>query len=599
LGDELDDRGVPPLIRALSDRAESVQEAAIQALKKIGDSVAVDALVHCFFKGSAAVRWRAAQALKALRWRPDSVEEQIQWFITNGEFNMLSSFGVAAVQPLAAALDSPAFEQRVAIVAVLEQLEDRSVEKPLLRALLDEHPSVRTAAANALARFPDTNVVAAVIRTLGDPERNVREAAANSLGKLGDPAAVNPLIRLIEDKCWEVRTAALEALGRLGDSRASQPIAERMQDDNEDVRQSAVQAVGSVGDDSILEKLVMTLVDDNISVRGAATRALYKLCPEWESSERVKKLLPALKAELKGRQANTQFAATGLLKRIGGLDAADGLMAEIALASTSVSLDKKTAVSTAILRELLNDPDTTLRFAGELASPASGHAINLAASLPAAERPDLTELVIYTAGGDVLHDWPPGAAKQRIKLAQLVKDQASRLTREIHLGDFNRLLVGTATEHMVVKASENGVALVRSLLPGAAPVPPTEPGPPVFPLALSAETREAITHWLYTAPSTRGVFLRGLRFADKTFVGDLDSQLYPTSSLEHLYGAVAEVFLALRQHSPLQISWIFSRTAVHFTRRPDASILGAFAYTKMTAEDLLELAQRFAEFRGL
>ena len=49
LGDLQDARTLPPLLRALNDRAEAVQEIAIQGIKKLEDRRAVDALVAKLF----------------------------------------------------------------------------------------------------------------------------------------------------------------------------------------------------------------------------------------------------------------------------------------------------------------------------------------------------------------------------------------------------------------------------------------------------------------------------------------------------------------------------------------------------------------------
>lgn len=601
LGDELDERALPALIEALADQSEAVQVAAIKALKKIGGSAAIAPLVKCFFRGSARVKWSAAQALKALQWKPETAEEKIQWFIANGEFHMLPAFGAAVIKPLKAVLDTLSFEQRVAAVGALESIADPSAEELLVWALSDQHPSVRTAAANALAGFRSPAVTKALGDALIDTESNVREAAAHALGNCGDSSVIEPLIRLLDDKQWQIRTAALEALGKLGDVRACQPIADRLQDQNESVRQSAIEAAGRVGDDAVLDKLVFNLVDDNSNVRGAAARALQQICPDWESSPRVKRLLPTIQAELKNREANTQFAAAGLLRRVGSMETVDLEVAEMALASTVMAAEKRDSGSLPILKELTGDTDNALRFAAELAAAANGQAIRVGASLPAADRPPLAEVVIYSGQRDLIHEWPLGTARQRLRAVDLATQQAQRLTKDLNFGEFQRLEACSDDGRWVIKISENGSALVRI---GTLAVPETAhrlaTPQSIRPPIPDECVRASVTTWLRAAASVPGIFWRGTRFVDKTIACDMDSHLYSMTAIEQLFAGAAEMFQSLSRPHPVErITFICSRTAIHFARRPDATLFGAFTQAASSQEVQTNLNKAVAEFQGL
>lgn len=354
-----EERAVRALMNAARDPVEPVQEAAILALEKHGDPLATDTLVAALLgPGGHTVRWRAAHALKALNWRPKSNAEEIRYLVALGELERMVAFGEAAVSAVAGVLADSPYERRVAAVNVLGEIGGSAVMKPLQNALHDSDALVRTAAAYALARVNNPQVVPSLIHGLKDNDRNVRVAVALGLGKLGDARAVEPLIRSLDDREWEVRAAALESLGRLGDARAFQPVAEHLDDRDQEVRQYAADAVAQVGDESIVEKLVMTLVDANTGVRQAAARALNKLDPYWDRSERVQRLLPAIQSAATSKDAGVQFAVASLLKRISGRSA---VAATLPTAGSEV--ERAPLTTTAVLQDLLRDRDAEVRLA--------------------------------------------------------------------------------------------------------------------------------------------------------------------------------------------------------------------------------------------
>ncbi|MCU0785856.1 MAG: HEAT repeat domain-containing protein [Verrucomicrobia bacterium] len=358
LGDLKDDGALHALIGAVRDPVEPVQEAAIQALERQGEMAAVGPLVSALLHGTPTIQWRAAHALKVLQWRPRTEAEEIQSLVAMGEIERTLVFGAAAVNAVAAVLKTGSYEKRVAAVNVLGEINEPTVIKPLQDALRDPDALVRTAVAYALARVGGPQVVPGLIHALKDNDRNVRVAVAVALGKLSDARAVEPLILLLKDKEWEVRAAALESLGRLGDARAFKPVAERLDDKDQEVRQYAVDAVAQVGDESIIEKLVLTMVDGHSGVRQAAARALPRLDPYWDRSERVQRLLPTLQTAARNKDSAVQFAASNLLKRLSGRSSSEGTLA---LARSEVERKRHTIVT--ILQDLLRDRDAEVRLA--------------------------------------------------------------------------------------------------------------------------------------------------------------------------------------------------------------------------------------------
>ena len=630
LGDLRDSRTLPPLLRALNDRTETVQEAAIQSLKRLDDREAADALVPKLLHGTPTIQWRAAQTLKSLGWRPKTSEEQIRFFIATGQIERLAPFGAEAVRPLTEIVQDHTSEKRIAAVNVLGEIADATVLNPLQTTLRDADPLVRTAAAYALAQAGCLPAVPGLIAALKDRERNVRLAAAVALGKLGDPQCVPALIQLLNDRDWEIRGAALEALGKLGDARAFATVAKHLEDADQEVRESAADALGRVGDESIVEKLVMTMVDAHSGVRQAAARALTKIDPNWENSDRVRRLLPSIQASLKNKDTGVQSAAAGLLRRVSGSNAP-----ETGTAAGRSDAEQKQQTATHILLALLRDADLNLRLAavesiGQLRLAACADYLqplrddpdpwvrraaqeslaNLAASEPAskvtflkstvpppaeADRPGVEDVLLCSPFG-ALHEWRCRDARGWLRLFRYVAGQAQPLVRLMTLGDFKRLEIQAGDCRILIVALDEGGIMVRVKNPPAAAAP-AKPAP-----AVTGETmKERVTEWLRQTPSVRGVLMRGIRFADQTIVCDVDSRDITVTALEEVYRAVAETFQTLQsqQIAPTRLLWICERAGLHCVRRTDGTILGAFAAAKAGETDTAELNRQLAEFHAL
>jgi len=118
---------------------------------------------------------------------------------------------------------------------------------------------------------------------------------------------------------------------------------------------------------------------------------------------------------------------------------------------------------------------------------------------------------------------------------------------------------------------------------------------------MSEESKEQITQWLRTYPTVRGSLVRGIRFADETFVSDVDARDFPATALEQAWRSVADTFQVLSaQHlPPTRLTWVHERTVLHCVQRADGAILGVFLSRKTTDADPVALDKLLAEFQGL
>lgn len=118
---------------------------------------------------------------------------------------------------------------------------------------------------------------------------------------------------------------------------------------------------------------------------------------------------------------------------------------------------------------------------------------------------------------------------------------------------------------------------------------------------MNEETKQRITDWLRTTTPVTGALVRGIRFADQTFVCDFDSRDFPMSALEQAWRSVADTFQVLSaQHlPPSRLTWIYERALLHCVRRQDGAILGVFVSKKITATDRAALDRALEEFLAL
>jgi hypothetical protein len=117
----------------------------------------------------------------------------------------------------------------------------------------------------------------------------------------------------------------------------------------------------------------------------------------------------------------------------------------------------------------------------------------------------------------------------------------------------------------------------------------------------SEQAKQRITDWLRRSPAVRGVLVRGVRFADQTFVSDFDSRDYPAGALELAWRSVADTFQVLTAHRlpPTRLTWVYERSVLHCVRRDDGSILGLFVAKNLVEQSREGVDRLLSEFTSL
>lgn len=118
---------------------------------------------------------------------------------------------------------------------------------------------------------------------------------------------------------------------------------------------------------------------------------------------------------------------------------------------------------------------------------------------------------------------------------------------------------------------------------------------------MNAVSPEQLTKWLRTTRATRGTIVRGVRFADESFISDVDTKDFPALALEQAWRVVSDAFqvLTAQRIPPTRLSWVYEKAVLHCVRRHDGAILGIFVMRKAADLDMAGLNKMLAEFLSL
>jgi HEAT repeat protein len=277
-------RDIPGLIAALKHHEESVRQESAEALGRIGDEQAIEALITALddpysfdpavvYRGDRSweemgseemvypVRKAAGEALDRILKKKRSPRPDINGLVARNDVEGLIAaldyernddslrpwrqVEKLSLQNVLAIVDVDSGWVRYFAAEALNKLEDRRAAEAMLKALEDHDPRIRKEAIYAIGKFHERRAVEPLLRILGEENERLAEIAVWALGEIGDERAVEPLIaKLLHDKSWSMRDRAALALGSIGDNRAAPALADRSRmDENEVVRSRATRAL--------------------------------------------------------------------------------------------------------------------------------------------------------------------------------------------------------------------------------------------------------------------------------------------------------------------------------------------------------------------
>ena len=236
---------VPHILGRLRDKSKDVSEAAISAIGVLGGTSNVPALGERLSDKGWRIRLSVVRAVgklqgphagkvlvRALGDRSSKVDEAAR--------EALLRLGEASLPSLQKVLSRKDEKVSQGAVEIASQIGGSGAVPVLVAALRGQRSKVRLAAARGLVKIADPNSVKPLVSALQDSDTKVRVAAADALGKIADAAALNDLIRALEKNRRDVRIAAAYALAEIGGWRAGSALRRASrQDGDETVRLAA------------------------------------------------------------------------------------------------------------------------------------------------------------------------------------------------------------------------------------------------------------------------------------------------------------------------------------------------------------------------
>lgn len=218
-------RAVSPLlltVRDVKDEDADVRGAALRALGRIRDPVAIPELIEALGTPEASLPQRIAE--------------------------ILVRFGDDAVGPLCRELRNRESEvRRMWAAEILGWLGNAEAAIPLIESLGDVNPEVRAKSAGALGKLSESRAIDRLLEMLlSDPIPFVRTRVAQALGAIGNPRVIDHLVQVLKDPEWWVRIRAIEALEQIGRESAGTLLA-ALEDEDGEVRRRAATALERMG----------------------------------------------------------------------------------------------------------------------------------------------------------------------------------------------------------------------------------------------------------------------------------------------------------------------------------------------------------------
>ena len=223
LGALRDQRATEPLLRLFGrtppDSGLFVE--IINALGRLGDPRAGDALSPLLDHPDAEVRTSAAAALDATGYRPTDRGGEARRLVAQCRWVELVALGwETAGSPLMRMLKDGDYKSRRAAVAGLAHFGAENAQEPLIEALMDSDPDISTAAAEALGRIGNAQAIGALA------DHCARYAPAggyrnNPQAPYGEQARANewvkPIETLIQSAAGAISAADLRRLAAMQD----------------------------------------------------------------------------------------------------------------------------------------------------------------------------------------------------------------------------------------------------------------------------------------------------------------------------------------------------------------------------------------------
>ncbi|GAB4387951.1 MAG: HEAT repeat domain-containing protein [Thermodesulfovibrionales bacterium] len=253
---EADERGVYPLIKALSDENPGVQDAAMRSLVAIGGEVVAYMVIPLLRENS---------------------------YLRNTALLILKELGPVSVPLLYPLLKDKDEDVRKFGLDLLGEIKEGVSTDMIMPLFHDPNANVRAAAAGAAAALECVDAVPRLVEALGDEEW-VCFSALEALGSMRAEGAVPAITELLGSGYPAIRYAAIETLGRIGSAQSASALLMHASASSGMERAAAIKSLVQIGETPSLsgglEVLIDLLREGDWEEKQVAIRGLVKLGTE-------------------------------------------------------------------------------------------------------------------------------------------------------------------------------------------------------------------------------------------------------------------------------------------------------------------------------
>ncbi|MDR5675018.1 MAG: HEAT repeat domain-containing protein [Armatimonadota bacterium] len=264
-----DPRALEGIRFALGDRSEQVVQEAVTQVQQAADAGAVDGLIRVLGRRERTLQNAASQAL--VRIGAPAVRPLLETFkdrnlrrrVHNQVLRIIEDIKGRAVEPLLGALEDENQYVRAYAVALLGRLGDERAVEPLVRLFLTD-ARLQETVVNTLPRLEERGVLEA---PSGDRDVQLPKEVAAAFRKLAStPEALQALRAAVAGGNPKVRKFALRALFEVEGARARETLLGLLRDEDTEVQRLAIRLLGKLHDKTVIEPLLALLKGANPQV---------------------------------------------------------------------------------------------------------------------------------------------------------------------------------------------------------------------------------------------------------------------------------------------------------------------------------------------
>ncbi len=308
--DEIVQKSIPRLVKALGDERSDVGNEAAVTLSEIGASV-VPAVTAALSDQNSRVRLKACDILGVLGPAAESavpallplLQDKIELVVraATTALGKIHSNSEIALPALGGMLRHESPWVRITAVRAIAEFGPaaNSFSSVMLELLSDKKIMLRSAAADALGRIGkgDVGVIDALVRALADSDGVVTVSAANALLHTGAPA-VPAMIRKLSEEPFQ--NLIVDVLGEMGpEAESAVPaLVELLKTADENLKREIFIALATIGPKASAGTASMMQILENPDAGDDRAGAAYVLAHIGE-----KKAVPVLKKILKTTQS--------------------------------------------------------------------------------------------------------------------------------------------------------------------------------------------------------------------------------------------------------------------------------------------------------